>query len=285
MSDPDPSSLVPSQDKRSPRAQRAAFREDPHGTFPCSDHNIRSTSDNILGVLKLGSSKLVRNGQEVVKSGSRMFDEERRALQFASSLHVPVPALREASTSDESSMIRMDFVDGDCLEDIWTSLDGNQKQSIAEQIRDIVTRMRQATPTQSTIGTFGGPVLLQRAWSVDSGGPFNTEAEFNDFVLDLPEETPRPVRNAFAGCLNINSRIVFTHACLTPRNIIVKGDRVQAILSWQYSGWYPEYWEYVQFFELYTDCNDWRDYADVIFETGYPKELVTHQAIARWQFR
>lgn len=37
---------------------------------------------------------------------------------------------------------------------------------------------------------------------------------------------------------------VFTHGDLNPFNILVNGDRVVGILDWEFSGWYPYYWEY-----------------------------------------
>jgi thiamine kinase-like enzyme len=40
--------------------------------------------------------------------------------------------------------------------------------------------------------------------------------------------------------------IVLTHADLSPRNIIVKGDKVVGILDWEMAGFYPEYWKYVK---------------------------------------
>jgi len=67
------------------------------------------------------------------------------------------------------------------------------------------------------------------------------------------------------------------------RNIIVQGDHVQALLDWEFAGWYPEYWEYVKFFNQPTDCIDWKDHAEFIFDVQYPRELVTFQALAPWQ--
>lgn len=41
-------------------------------------------------------------------------------------------------------------------------------------------------------------------------------------------------------------KIVMTHGDLSPRNILVQGSKVVAILDWEMSGYYPEYWEYVK---------------------------------------
>jgi predicted unusual protein kinase regulating ubiquinone biosynthesis (AarF/ABC1/UbiB family) len=41
-------------------------------------------------------------------------------------------------------------------------------------------------------------------------------------------------------------RICFTHADLNPTNILVKDGKLAGLIDWQFSGWYPEYWEYTQ---------------------------------------
>lgn len=227
--------------------------------------------------------QITRDERGVCKFGSRVRVEESRALQFAHSLQLPVPAVHEVNVSDRETRILMDFVDGECLEEAWLSMDAEQKRSVAEQIGQIVTTMRQAAPPQRTIGAFGGPARDCRQISEYSGGPFASEAEFNIFVLDLLRGTPPLIRNTLAHALDVNSQIVLSHGDLTPRNIIVKGDRVQALLDWEYAGWYPEYWEYVKFFDRPTDCKDWKEYAEIIFGTRYPKQLLSFQALARWQ--
>jgi hypothetical protein len=124
--------------------------------------------------------------------------------------------------------------------------------------------------------------IVVRVFSDCVGGPFQTEAEFDGFVLDLLKGTPVPIRKTLAEVLGSSGdhRIVFTHGDLSPRNVIVKERRVQALLDWEYAGWYPEYWEYVKFFDRPRGC---KDYAEVMFDIPYPTELLTFQALARWQ--
>lgn len=48
---------------------------------------------------------------------------------------------------------------------------------------------------------------------------------------------------------NIHNRsydVRFTHGDLGPQNILVRGSEVVAIIDWECSGWYPEYWEYTK---------------------------------------
>lgn len=41
--------------------------------------------------------------------------------------------------------------------------------------------------------------------------------------------------------------IVFTHADLNLRNILVDGNgKISGIVDWECAGWYPEYWEYTK---------------------------------------
>lgn len=56
-------------------------------------------------------------------------------------------------------------------------------------------------------------------------------------------------------CWNISyltcCRTVFTHADIAPRNIMIdEQNKVTGILDWEYAGWYPDYWEYAQRWDI-----------------------------------
>ncbi|KZZ87923.1 hypothetical protein AAL_08254 [Moelleriella libera RCEF 2490] len=63
------------------------------------------------------------------------------------------------------------------------------------------------------------------------------------------------------------------------------GRRIHLVLGWDCAGWYPEWWDYVKFFEARTsDVNlDWYDYATQIFDKDFPTELAAFQGIVRCQ--
>lgn len=44
--------------------------------------------------------------------------------------------------------------------------------------------------------------------------------------------------------LSTGYTIVFTHADITARNIIIRNGCIVALLDWEFAGWYPEYWKY-----------------------------------------
>ena len=276
------------EDVTSPGARRTAFGQNPHGTHRLSLDAETSSNDSFTGILTLGKPsecQIVRNEQIVRKGGSRVRVEESQALRFAHSLQLPAPTDHRVTTSDAETEIVMDFIEGECLEEAWPPMNPEQKQSVAEQLRDIVTVMRSAPLDQRRFGVFDGPTRDCRQFSDYFGGQFESEVEFNAFVLDLLRGTPLAIRRALGDALSACSdhRIVFTHGDLTSRDIIVKEGRIQALLDWEYAGWYPEFWEFVKFFDRPTDCKDWRDYAEVIFEVVFPRALLTFQALARWQ--
>jgi tRNA A-37 threonylcarbamoyl transferase component Bud32 len=237
-----------------------------------------------IGVLTFGKPsecQIIRDGRTVRKRGSRVRAEESRALKFAHSVQLPVPKMHDVRASSSGTEIVVDFVEGECLEEAWPFVDSEQKTSIASQLRDILALMRSAPSYQRKIGGFDGPARDCRVFSDCVGGPFESEAEFDGFVLDLLKGTPVPIRKTLAEALGSSGghRIVFTHGDLAPRNVIVKEGRVQALLDWEYADWYPEYWECVKFFDRPTGCKDWKDSAEVMLDTPYPTELLTFQAL------
>lgn len=163
--------------------------------------NTASTSYTALGVLVSGQSsecRIARVERGVCKAGSRVRVEEGRALKFAQSLQLPVPAVYEVKVSGQQTEIVMELVDGERVEEAWLSMNSEEKRSVAKQIGQIVTAMRYAQSHQCNIGAVRGPARDCRQISDYYGGPFANEAEFNTFVLDLLRGTPSSIRKTLA---------------------------------------------------------------------------------------
>ena len=62
-----------------------------------------------------------------------------------------------------------------------------------------------------------------------------------------------------------SSRSVFTHGDIAPRNIMVDEEHnITGILDWEFSGWYPDYWEYSQMLRPAVEANrDWQEWMDL----------------------
>jgi aminoglycoside phosphotransferase len=216
-----------------------------------------------------------RCGGHVVKYGNAVNIDEAQKLSFIqeSGLEIPVPVVYSAGKCGDIGFIEMEWKEGDTSESAWSELANEDKLSYARQLREIVNGLRSLEGRY--IGSLEqGPAIDPRR-SPNRGEPFQTEAAFNKFLLsNTISTTPTIYRKMLESLLPATDhKIVLTHRDLSPTNIIVKEGRVVGIVDWEYAGWYPEYWEFVQFFRaLYAD---YRDFADIIFDRLYPVELMT----------
>lgn len=79
-----------------------------------------------------------------------------------------------------------------------------------------------------------GKAIVRNISSIE-GGPFDTEQQFNEFILgDIVEIAPDMLKHYAKFALMDNHEIVFTHSDFAPRNILVESDRVTAIIDWEY---------------------------------------------------
>ncbi|TFY52227.1 hypothetical protein EVJ58_g10134 [Rhodofomes roseus] len=156
--------------------------------------------------------------------------------------------------------------------------DGDCKHIIT-QLKDYLTQLRaipKKTPVNADMAicnTLGEACRDPRIRSADPMGPFPDEAAFSQ-VLRFSDD---PARRGH--------RIVFTHADLNPRNILVDravypdgstGWRVTGIVDWENAGYYPEYWDYTK--ALFEGFRWTRRYVNLVKEVfaelgDYSKEL------------
>lgn len=120
----------------------------------------------------------------------------------------------------------------------------DQKLSIASELHSYINQLRDLKGDY--IGAIDrGKAKIGQIASI-GGGPFDSEQQFNEFILgDIVESAPDIQRHYAKFALIDDHGIVFTHADFSPRDILVEGGRVTAILDWEYAGWYPEHWEYI----------------------------------------
>lgn len=188
----------------------------------------------------------------VVKTGDCVGLAEAAAMKLVrEKTTIPVPEIYNAYTDINTghAVIVMEFVEGDCLRDVWDKYDAEQKQHVIEQLHGFFAQLRDIEG--SFIGSVDGTACEDQLFTDDLGGygPYNNEASFNEGVVAA-------LRNTLASgwtetvcdmVLALNDhKIVLTHGDISPRNILVQGSKVVAIVDWEMSGYYPEYWEYVK---------------------------------------
>ncbi|KIW14391.1 hypothetical protein PV08_07173 [Exophiala spinifera] len=218
--------------------------------------------------------RVFRHNRRIIKYGEPVNCREAKALTFiaGSGLSIPVPEVYSCTDCEGITIIDMEMVTGDTSESVWPQLSQDEKHSYARQLRGIVNQLRSLEGDY--IGSLDqGPGVDARR-GTHQGGPFPDEASFNDFLLsNTISKTPRVYRKMLEGLLSTSHKTVFTHGDLSLTNVVIREGQIVGVLDWETAGWYPEYWEFVQFFRAVY--SDYREYADIIFDKLYPEELMT----------
>ncbi|OQE22244.1 hypothetical protein PENFLA_c013G05316 [Penicillium flavigenum] len=248
---------------------------------PTSDQE--ATKDQEGTVLhSLSGRTVVRLGNNLVVKSGHLRPQEGSTLRFiAENTTIPVPKVHDIRCEDGKPVaLVMDYMPGKRLDEAWDTLDSSQKLSIADELHSYVNQLRELKGHY--IGAIDrGEAIIGRNASLE-GGPFDTEQEFNEFILgDMVKIAPDLLRHYCKFALMDDHEIVFTHSDLAPRNILVDGGRVTAILDWEYAGWYPAHWEYCQALRHLRPMFDWPEYLDRILPPKFEREYIDMAFFAR----
>ncbi|KAI4945583.1 hypothetical protein J4E91_007926 [Alternaria rosae] len=245
----------------------------------------------------------------VVKWGNHAsLIEAKNMLYVAERTSIPVPKLYAAyaygpldrDLGDYGSVydtyIFMEFIEGEDLRKSWGKYSAAEKQTISTDLKKHMTELRSLPPANYIGSVHGGPVtdnMLE--WSTSSRGqlshqyqkigssfltrhpgPFKGIEDFNNTIVDTYiAKSKGQVGPYIRGMVNAHKHgIVFTHGDLRPDNIIVKDGRVAAIIDWEMSGWYPEYWEFAKAFYIEWFVNDWGSHLLSVLEPYYCEQLM-----------
>ncbi|KAH9885940.1 protein kinase-like domain-containing protein [Xylariomycetidae sp. FL2044] len=194
----------------------------------------------------------------IVKMGPFVHLTEAVTMRYvAANTSVPVPHVHCAFVHKGLAYIVMQRVQGITLAKALSTYSQTDLESIFAQLRHMIDDLRSITPPSDTTvaSCVGGSLRDSRIPRHEPRfGPFKTIQDFHLWLRDglRPEDHPTHERNQdWQDFEEMVARQdgpwpapVFTHGDLNPSNIIVRGDRVVAIIDWEFSGWYPHYWEY-----------------------------------------
>ena len=164
---------------------------------------------------------------------------------------IPVPKIFKTHYRNGDLYIEMEYVCGMDLQDAWYRgcLSQEQTQNIVTEVASYVDQLRKLEPPREGIVTSANldGVLDHRVGS-STFGPFTNHEGFHTYLrAGIPIEKCNEILGPeITECHSRRYRSSFTHADLAPRNIIVDNGKVSAIVDWEFSGWYPEYWEYTK---------------------------------------
>ena len=198
---------------------------------------------------------------------------ERHAGEFnalklvRSRTSIPVPNPIDLLLSRTESFLVTSRIEGEPAGIALDECSDEEMHQIAQDLRSCIAELHaikmDRDPKYAITNATGGPCLDYRI-SADPVGPFHSEKEFNESLKlgMLPDLMHRTGHN-----------IVFTHADLNMRNILVKDGRISGIVDWENAGWFPEYWEYTKCHFGVKLSKRWLKMIDSVFENKYEAEL------------
>lgn len=163
---------------------------------------------------------------------------------------------------------------------LWESLDTEQQVGLVTDIKLYLAAMRRwenPLRKRSQICSVSGQWL--RCIRVPKGqiGPCKDEEEFNQLMIRFVPKGPTNMYPDYHELMpTIHElhatahKVVFTHADLSPMNILVQEDgHVSAIVDWESSGWWPEYWEFVGAWRYGPEGNWYNEVVNAIGGDNY----------------
>ncbi|MCJ1258968.1 hypothetical protein MMC24_006802 [Lignoscripta atroalba] len=237
---------------------------------------------------ELSSPKVLRlSPHQIVKLDCPL--SELKAMQYVrEKTTVPIPKILKVfpiTGNPDRVDIILKFVPGETLARAWHHLSPEQKRHITTELASYINQLRGLHPPKGGMvaNTMHGPAYDHRLGSRPFG-PFECIADFHTFVRQGAPHN---------GCGDEKVTLVhgrsgvfatkYSHADLSPENIIVKDGRIEAIIDWEFAGWWPEYWEYTKIRYGYLEYRaDFYEKIDMLIQT-YPDELAAEMALwKRW---
>jgi aminoglycoside phosphotransferase (APT) family kinase protein len=207
-----------------------------------------------------GRQVLLLNDGKVAKLGRNIKLHETNNMNFVRKhTSIPVPEVfDEYDTTDGRHCIIMSYIPGTPLQEAWPNMLDESKSSIVEQLIGYIHELRQLKG-ESISSASGSPTFMYIFDSpVDK--VLHSSSEFHHLLTTRVYRLPGMFREAYVNFIrsrfNDNSRLVFTHADLADRNIVVQDGRITGILDWEWAGFYPEHWEFVTFVKNSDWCGD-----------------------------
>ena len=230
---------------------------------PCNFIETLGHSENLFRrTASAGRTILKLNEDVVVKIVPQpKYTREYTTLLYLEEHCPEIPAPKPLGMIQINSQVLMfmSFVPGETLETVWPSLDQDQKHALSAELDLSFSMLRSLQrPEGHPWGGVGGERCVDHRRNVrESAQPVFGPDDFEDFVFSNPDygsavwikflrrlydlPVTQPWQTAPDPC-------VLTHGDVRLANITMRrkmdGDfTISGIIDWEYSGFYPAYWE------------------------------------------
>lgn len=131
--------------------------------------------------------------------------------------------------------------------------------------------------TEFLVASASGGYLQDPRASFSGCGPYQTQSEFHQQIARGCAEN---LAQAFPNTRSREYSMAFTHADLSPSNILVDAGRLSAIVDWQFAGFYPAYWEYTKAMLSARHMEHYQAIFRRIFGSRYDDELEVEEFLS-----
>ena len=197
--------------------------------------------------LQGGRVILLLEDGSIAKMGQSVLRQEVDNLNFVREhTSIPVPEVFDSyDIVGGGHCIIMSRVPGIVLHEAWPHLSNESKFCILDELIGYVHQLRQLRGT--TISSASGSPTFMHVFGSSINKVLMSPSEFHDFLTSHSyPEIPRDYVSYLRTRFDDNARLLFTHADLVDRNILVKDGRISGIVDWEWAGFYPEHWEFVK---------------------------------------
>lgn len=232
----------------------------------------------------------------IVKRGHRVHLTEGATMKYlAERTHIPVPKVYCSFLHKNTAYIVMERIQGEELPRAWKRLSQGPLEAIFAQLRQMFQELRALTPPSGTgiESCVGGSLFDSR---ISRGkprfGPFKTIQQFHFWLRhdlkpeDLKGREKQPDWDDLQDMMSKQDGPwpppVFTHGDMNPFNIIVREGNVVGVIDWEFSGWYPQYWEYMSAWFGNVTRTEWQSMLDRFLDRPSPEEFKMEEVRNRW---
>lgn len=227
-----------------------------------------------------GGRKVVKiDDSTIVKYGTSVNLSEAHTMIFIyKNTKIPVPKILDFYKYEDKNYIFMEYIKGETLDKKWKNMDQNYRLKILLELKDYIDQLRNIT--NSYIGSINNLPCNDSVFN-DNKGPFKSEIDFNKTIMKEFEKTmPGYFCNILKKTLKSDHSIVFSHGDISKRNIIINEGSISSIIDWEYSGFYPEYWEYSKVLYAVDWEDEWLNYIEYFLKPYY-NEFIVNMIIRR----
>ena len=197
-------------------------------------------------------------------------------LKDTTSVSIPTVYAMFRDADSKKNYIIMERIHGSRLDKEWNNLSHEEKDEISCKLKEYFDELR-ALPSPGGYCSVGKqPLQLEAFWTDDPPEPLADEAMLHERLftrcqyLGMPKYEENYYREMIPRIMRCN-RPVFTHCDLQGKNILfrrtLQGNKTFDItlIDWEYSGWYPWFWEYaMSLMACAVWRTDWAKYLDKI---------------------